>query len=854
VLTNTGDGAFGSPKLFPTAPDNIGTGAVTAGDVNADGRVDLTFAVYGANSVSVVENLGGGKFSEPVLFPVHLSPRTVSIDDFDRDGRADLAVVNNDSNDVSFLYRADEPPPADLELGVAVTPEVSAGGEVRLNARLNNRGPVAANAVEYRVELPANARLVAPETPYHECNQASAVVTCELGLVPAGAELYIGLRFVLAKQASGASFAATVRSATEDPDPSDNRSAAVARVAAAPSGVVIENADSTQRTGTARVVSIAATGVVEGTPLTLTVEPGHPGSDLPTGSVVGIAASPAGRGYWLAGADGSVSAQGDAAHHGDDVRSSRAGAVVEITATPTGLGYWLADADGRVAAFGDARLFGSLSGRVAEGRPITGFAATPTGLGYWLAGADGSVAAFGDAGQFGSREGRSGPLPIMGLRRSASGRGYWLFGADGAVHAYGDATDHGSLDHMPLHSPFVDLVPTPDGGGYWLVQAGGAVYAEGDAAHLGNPAGRWPATGYLRAMAVRPDGGGYWLAADDGAVFAYGGAEFFGPRTTVPTFDGRAELTYTSVRPGATVATAGVRTTGGGLLSSDASHDTWVGPPAPPPPPPPPPTPGPGDDDPAGNSAGTGSGYWMLGGDGAVYAFGRAGHAGNAAAAGGVRFIDLEPTPSGAGYLVVDERGRVQARGDAVHRGDVDVSRLAPEERPTSLSITPSGHGYWVFTTTGRVFSFGDAPSLGDLTGLTLNGAVLDSIPTPSGRGYYMVASDGGIFAFGDARFHGSMGGRRLNAPVQSLVPDGDGAGYWLVASDGGIFAFDAAFRGSMGDVRLNRPVTGMVRYGNGYLMVGEDGGLFNFSDRPFAGSLGDRPPAAGIVSVAAMP
>jgi len=26
----------------------------------------------------------------------------------------------------------------------------------------------------------------------------------------------------------------------------------------------------------------------------------------------------------------------------------------------------------------------------------------------------------------------------------------------------------------------------------------------------------------------------------------------------------------------------------------------------------------------------------------------------------------------------------------------------------------------------------------------------------------------------------------------------------------------------------LNRPITGMVRYGNGYLMVGSDGGIFN--------------------------
>ena len=98
------------------------------------------------------------------------------------------------------------------------------------------------------------------------------------------------------------------------------------------------------------------------------------------------------------------------------------------------------------------------------------------------------------------------------------------------------------------------------------------------------------------------------------------------------------------------------------------------------------------------------------------------------------------------------------------------------------------------------------------------------------------------------------MGSTPLNAPVQSLVPDDDGDGYWLVASDGGVFAFNADFNGSLGAVRLNKPVTGMVRYGNGHLMVGEDGGIFNFSDRPFAGSLGDRPPAQPIVSVAAVP
>jgi len=250
----------------------------------------------------------------------------------------------------------------------------------------------------------------------------------------------------------------------------------------------------------------------------------------------------------------------------------------------------------------------------------------------------------------------------------------------------------------------------------------------------------------------------------------------------------------------------------------------------------------------------TGSGYWMLGADGAVYPFGEAASFGSPVVSAGRSAVDVEPTPSGRGYWVLDDSGAVSAFGDATGYGGVPAAVLSPGELPTSLSATATGHGYWVFTNRGRAVSFGDARFLGDVSALALNGPVLDSVATPSGQGYYMVASDGGIFAFGDAGFAGSMGGRPLNSPVQSLVPDGDGSGYWLVASDGGIFAFDAPFKGSMGGKPLAKPVTGMVRYGDGYLMVGEDGGIFNFSSLAFAGSLGGQPPVRPIASVAALP
>src|SRR5690349_1972286 len=69
--------------------------------------------------------------------------------------------------------------------------------------------------------------------------------------------------------------------------------------------------------------------------------------------------------------------------------------VVGMAATPDGKGYWLVASDGGIFAYGDARFFGSMGGQHLN-QAVVGMAATPDGGGYWLVASDGGIFAFGD--------------------------------------------------------------------------------------------------------------------------------------------------------------------------------------------------------------------------------------------------------------------------------------------------------------------------------------------------------------------------------------------------------------------------------------------------------------------------
>ena len=243
-------------------------------------------------------------------------------------------------------------------------------------------------------------------------------------------------------------------------------------------------------------------------------------------------------------------------------------------------------------------------------------------------------------------------------------------------------------------------------------------------------------------------------------------------------------------------------------------------------------------------------GYWMVGSDGGVFAFGDAGFVGSLP---GIHvhvsdIVGVVPTASGKGYWMVGSDGGVFAFGDAGFVGSlpglkVHVSNIV------GVVPTPTGKGYWMVGSDGGVFAFGDAGFVGSLPGKNVHvNDVVGVVPTSDGKGYWMVGADGGVFAFGDAGFVGSLPNLHVHvSDVVGVVPTASGKGYWMVGSDGGVFAFgDAGFVGSLPGLKVHvSNIVGVVptRDSGGYWMVGSDGGVFGFGDAGFVGSL----PGLGI-------
>src|SRR5207247_780640 len=139
--------------------------------------------------------------------------------------------------------------------------------------------------------------------------------------------------------------------------------------------------------------------------------------------------------------------------------------MIQMISSPAGRGYWLLGADGGVFSFGDAHFFGS-TGNLRLNAPIIQMISTPAGRRYWLLGGDGDwiLEADGRGSVFGAAAGvprRTRPLPAgftaVALAPTPTGRGFWLVTSNGYIEGYGDALFFGSLSGHPLAAPIVQM-------------------------------------------------------------------------------------------------------------------------------------------------------------------------------------------------------------------------------------------------------------------------------------------------------------------------------------------------------------------------------------------------------------
>ncbi len=239
-------------------------------------------------------------------------------------------------------------------------------------------------------------------------------------------------------------------------------------------------------------------------------------------TVVAAAPTPDGKGFWLAYADGSVVAVGDATYYGDMAGHAMNAPVVNIAATPDGHGYWLLGADGGVFTFGDAAYEGS-TGNIHLNAPALQMAAEKVGQGYYFVAGDGGVFTFGDTPFYGSTGNIRLNQPMVGMAGTPDGHGYWLVAADGGVFTFGDAPFYGSTGSTHLNRPVVAMAPTSDGHGYWLLAADGGVFTFGDAHFYGAAVGMTGSAIPVGLIATG-DGGGYWIPLSDGQILNFGDA------------------------------------------------------------------------------------------------------------------------------------------------------------------------------------------------------------------------------------------------------------------------------------------------------------------------------------------